>query len=53
MRIFWKKCKKIVSATGDPSPNPHFPPTTRGFAPRPPCCYFHLLLQLCWDVLYR
>jgi len=28
MRIFWEKTVKIVSALGDPPPNPRLPPAT-------------------------
>jgi len=47
MRIFWEKTVKIVSASGAPPPNLRLPPATGSSTPRPPRCYFRLLLQLC------
>jgi len=43
----FEKSFKIAAASGAPSLNPRWPPATEGFSPRPPRCYFHLLLQLC------
>jgi len=45
MRIFFRKVVKIAAASGDPPPNPRWPPVAVGSAPRPPRCNYHLLLQ--------
>jgi len=47
MRIFWKKTVKIVSASGDPPPNPGLPPEAGGSAPDPravtPAYYYNIV----------
>jgi len=45
MRIFWKSCQNRFRV-GAPPPNPHQAPAAEGSAPRPPRCYFRLLITL-------
>jgi len=44
---YFLKKLKIASASGDPLPNPLLLRRLGATLPKPPCCHFRLLLQLC------